>query len=162
VIKLTAENSSNKVNIEKYSDKEDMEDYIDKMTMEGISKGICLCPLEGVITTISKKWALLIVSALGHQGRLRFHDFMDTLEGISPKALTDLLKELQKKGLIQREAFSEIPPRVEYFLTDDGKRLCKAIIPLIEWAEKEKDLHHEMWHSSCQNAPKWTVKQDKQ
>jgi len=154
--KMTMENYSDKMTMENYSDKMTMENYSDKMTMEENSKGICLCPLEGIITTISKKWAILIISALGHQERLRFHDFMDTLEGISPKALTDLLKELQKKGLIQREAFSETPPRVEYFLTDDGKRLCEAIIPLIQWAEQEKDLHQELWHSACQNTPKWT------
>lgn len=112
--------------------------------MKKNSNGICLCPLKGIITTISKKWALLIISALGHHGRLRFHDLMNTLEGISPKSLTDLLKELQKKGLIQREAFSEIPPRVEYFLTDDGKQFCEAIIPLIQWAEKQDDLQQKI------------------
>jgi DNA-binding HxlR family transcriptional regulator len=110
------------------------------VTIEKSSNGICLCPLEGIITTISKKWALLIISALGHHDRLRFNDLMSIIESISPKSLTDLLKELQKKGLIQREAFSEIPPRVEYFLTDDGKELCEAILPLIQWAEKRDSL----------------------
>lgn len=111
--------------------------------MKKNSNGICLCPLKGIISTISKKWAMLIISALGHHNRLRFHDLMNTLEGISPKSLTDLLKELQKEGLIQREAFPEMPPRVEYFLTNDGKQLCEAIIPLIKWAEKRDDLHQK-------------------
>jgi DNA-binding HxlR family transcriptional regulator len=113
------------------------------------SNRICLCPLEGIITTISKKWAILIISILGHHERLRFSDLMSTLEGISPKSLTDLLKELQKEGLIQREAFSEIPPRVEYFLTDDGKQLCEAVIPLIQWAEKRDNLHQKVCNSTC-------------
>jgi DNA-binding HxlR family transcriptional regulator len=108
--------------------------------MEKKSNGICLCPLKGIITTISKKWAILIISALGHHGRLRFNDLMSIIEGISPKSLTDLLKELHKEGLIQREAFSEIPPRVEYFLTDDGKQLCEAILPLIQWAKNRDKL----------------------
>jgi DNA-binding HxlR family transcriptional regulator len=111
--------------------------------MEKDSKGICLCPLKGIITTISKKWAILIISALGHHDRLRFNDLMSLLGGISPKSLTDLLKELQKEGLIQREAFSEIPPRVEYFLTDDGKQLCEAIIPLIQWAERRDNPYQK-------------------
>lgn len=76
---------------------------------------------------------------------------MSTLEGISPKSLTDLLKELQKKGLVRREAFPEVPPRVEYFLTDDGRQLCEAIIPLIKWAEKRDDLRQEMYNSTCNN-----------
>jgi DNA-binding HxlR family transcriptional regulator len=119
--------------------------------MEKNSNLICLCPLEGIINTISKKWAILIISILGRQDRLRFNDLMNRIEGISPKSLTDLLKELQKEGLIQREAFSEIPPRVEYFLTDDGKELCEAIIPLIKWAEKRDNLHQKMCSSTCQS-----------
>lgn len=122
-----------------------------KLTMEKDSNRICLCPLEGIITTISKKWAILIISILGYHDRLRFNDLMNSLKGISPKSLTDLLKELQKEGLIQREAFSEIPPRVEYFLTDDGKQLCEAIIPLIQWAENRDNLHQKMCNSPCQS-----------
>lgn len=113
------------------------------MTIEKNSNGICLCPLEGIITTVSKKWAIMIISALGQQDRLRFNDLMSTLEGISPKSLSDLLKILQKEGLIKRETFSEIPPRVEYCLTEDGKQLCEAIVPLIQWAEKRGDLHQK-------------------
>lgn len=117
--------------------------------MKKDSNGVCLCPLEGIITTIAKKWAIQVISALGHHDRLRFNDLMSTLEGISPKSLTDLLKELQKKGLVRREAFPEVPPRVEYFLTDDGKQLCEAIIPLIKWAEKRDDLCQKMYNSTC-------------
>lgn len=76
---------------------------------------------------------------------------MNTLGGISPKSLTDLLKELQKEGLIQREVFPEISPRVEYFLTDDGKELCEAIIPLIQWVEERDNLHKEICNSTCKN-----------
>ena len=111
--------------------------------MKKNSNGICLCPLERIINTISKKRAIFIISALGNHERLRFHDLMDVLEGISPKSLTDLLRELQKEGLVQREAFSEIPPRVEYFLTEDGKQLCEAVVPLIQWAKNRDDIHHK-------------------
>ncbi len=120
--------------------------------MEHDSDRICLCPLEGIITTISKKWAILVISILGHHERLRFNDIMSILEGISPKSLTDLLKELRRTGLIERESFSEIPPRVEYFLTDDGKQLCEAIIPLIQWAEKRDDLHSKTCKAICQSS----------
>jgi DNA-binding HxlR family transcriptional regulator len=76
---------------------------------------------------------------------------MNLLEGISPKSLTDLLKELLKAGLIQREAFSEIPPRVEYFLTDDGKQLCEAVVPLIQWAEQRDNLNLKVFSSTYLN-----------
>ena len=58
----------------------------------------------------------------------------DELKGISPTTLTDTLKELQREGLIKRENFAEIPPRVEYTLTRDGVQLRKAILPLLRWA----------------------------
>jgi len=61
---------------------------------------------------------------------------MFNLACISPKSLADVLKELQEEGLTQREVFSEIPPRIEYILTDDERQLYEAIIPLIHWAEK--------------------------
>ncbi|MDD5188439.1 MAG: helix-turn-helix domain-containing protein, partial [Methanoregula sp.] len=87
------------------------------------SNAACMCPLKGVIDTISKKWALLIIHILGNRPRLRFGELAKELEGISPKTLTDTLAALQKEGFVGREAFSEIPPRVEYFLTDDGREL---------------------------------------
>jgi len=93
----------------------------------------CLCPLKGIIDLISKKWALLIINTLGNHGKLRFNQIMETLQGISPKTLSDTLKDLQTEGLIIRESFAEIPPRVEYSLTQDGAELRKSIIPLLEW-----------------------------
>ena len=58
---------------------------------------ICFCPLEGVIDVISKKWALLIVNALGNSGRLRFNGLMEQLGGISPKTLSDTLHACIRK-----------------------------------------------------------------
>ena len=95
---------------------------------------LCLCPLEGIIDTIGKKWALLVVNAIGNHGRLRFSQMMQELKGISPTTLTDTLQELQRERLITRESFAEIPPRVEYSLTKDGAQLRKAILPLLQWA----------------------------
>jgi DNA-binding HxlR family transcriptional regulator len=98
------------------------------------NKPVCLCPLEGIIDVIGKKWSLLIVNAIGNHGKLRFNTLMQELGKISPKTLSDTLKELQAEGIVQRESFAEIPPRVEYSLTDAGLELRKAIIPLLQWA----------------------------
>ena len=110
---------------------------------------VCLCPLKGIIDVISKKWTLLIVNALGNNGRLRFKGLMEELNGISPKTLSDTLKNLQAEGLINRESFAEIPPRVEYTLTTDGLELRKSIIPLIQWA-RMKDKNQEICNSTCE------------
>jgi len=78
---------------------------------------------------------------LGNCSRLRFNDLAKELEGISPKTLSDTLKELQAQGLIKRESFAEIPPRVEYSLTKDGVELRKSIIPLLRWAATREGMN---------------------
>ena len=94
---------------------------------------ICLCSIEGIMGILSKKWALLIISAIGNNRKLRFSELEKKLDEISPKTLADRLKELEGAGLIKRETFPEIPPRVEYSLTKEGIELRNAIIPLMKW-----------------------------
>jgi len=102
--------------------------------MQQESKLIDTCPIQGVIDIVSKKWALLIVAVLGNTTSMRYNDIMNELRGISPRTLADTLKSLHYSGIVTRESFNEIPPRVEYSLTKDGKKLRDSIIPLIEWA----------------------------
>ena len=102
--------------------------------MQNKNEAVCYCPLEGVIDVISKKWALLIINAIGNYGSLRFNKLMEELHGISPKTLADTLKRLQNEQLLKRESFAEIPPRVEYSLTEDGQGLREAVVPILKWA----------------------------
>ena len=74
---------------------------------------------------------------------------MQRLDGISPKTLADVLKDLRKENLIHRESFAEIPPRVEYSLTEDGKQLCEAVLPLIQWAEKRDTSDTHRCRGNC-------------
>jgi len=90
--------------------------------MQNKNDVVCFCPLEGIIDVISKKWALLIINAIGNYGSLRFNRLMEELQGISPKTLADTLKQLQVESLLKRESFAEIPPRVEYSLTKDAQK----------------------------------------
>jgi len=94
-----------------------------------------------VIDVIGKKWALLIINAIGNHGKIRFKELMEELQGISPKTLSDNLKKFQAEGLVSRESFSEIPPRVEYSLTVDGMEFRKAIIPLLNWAAERNGMN---------------------
>jgi DNA-binding HxlR family transcriptional regulator len=102
--------------------------------MQNKNETVCYCPLEGVIDVISKKWALLIINAIGNYGSIRFNKLMEELHGISPKTLADTLKQLQNEQLLNRESFAEIPPRVEYSLTEDGQGLREAVVPILKWA----------------------------
>ena len=99
-----------------------------------VAEHLRVCPVRGIMDEISKKWAFLIINALGNYEKLRFNDLMKQLEGVSPKTLSDTLRILDKERLVKRESFNEIPPRVEYSLTRDGKELRKAIMPLLRWA----------------------------
>jgi len=108
---------------------------------------ICLCPLDGIIDVISKKRSLLIINEIGNHKRIRYNNLMKELQGITPKTLADILKELVKHGLVMREPFNEIPPRVDYTLTHDGEQLREAIIPILQWAISRKGT--VVAHCSC-------------
>ncbi len=114
--------------------------------MKNQSNVICLCPLDGVIDTIGKKWGLLIINEIGNHGRLRYKELMSELKGISPSTLASMLKDLEKEGLIVKEVFREIPPRVEYSLSARGRELREAVIPLLKWATKKGNYSV---HCSC-------------
>ena len=94
----------------------------------------CVCVVGGPIDVIGKKWTLCIVVTLGNRPGIRFNELLDGLGGISPRTLSETLKALEREGIVQREAFKEVPPRVEYRLTPDGARLRQAVVPLMEWA----------------------------
>ena len=116
---------------------------------------ICLCPLEGVIDIISKKWALLIINEIGNHGRIRYNELQKELGNVSPKTLADTLKGLLKENLVNRETFNEIPPRVDYTLTKDGYKLREAIIPLLRWAIAKKGT--VVAHCSCSKIEKGKI-----
>ena len=92
-------------------------------------------PLE-IFQMLSKKWTLLILSVLIPERKLRYSELASKLEGISPKTLTERLRELEKEGIIEREVFPEIPPKVEYYLTQKGCELAKSFTHVLNWAEK--------------------------
>jgi DNA-binding HxlR family transcriptional regulator len=67
---------------------------------------------------------------------VRYKQFKQTLKGISSKTLSTRLKELEKSGVLQRQSYNEIPPRVEYKLTNKGQELVKSVIDLLSWMKK--------------------------
>jgi DNA-binding HxlR family transcriptional regulator len=107
---------------------------------EGEPCCICPCPCEGLVDVIGKKWVLCALAQLGNEGTLRFNRLAEKLPGISAKTLSDVLKDLQRNGLVKRVAYQEIPPRVEYFLTRDGRELTMLVAPLMLWADKKTGL----------------------
>ncbi|WP_229790194.1 winged helix-turn-helix transcriptional regulator [Deinococcus humi] len=84
---------------------------------------------------IEGKWTTLILRDL-LSGTRRFGELRSSLSGISPKTLTDRLRDLEAQGVLTRQVFPEIPPRVEYTLTDKGRALGSVVRALAEWGAK--------------------------
>lgn len=92
------------------------------------------CPSRAILELIADKWTLLILPAL-RKGPMRNGDLMRLIEGVSQKMLTQTLRELERNGLVSRNDYQEVPPRVEYALTDLGRSLSDAVRRLDSWAE---------------------------
>ena len=107
---------------------------------EGEACCVCPCPCDGLIDIIGKKWTLCVLAQLGNNGTMRFNRLQGQLSGISAKTLTEVLKDLRQSQLVRREAFAEIPPRVEYHLTKEGRELTMLVAPLMLWADKMTGL----------------------
>ncbi|WP_028553031.1 winged helix-turn-helix transcriptional regulator [Paenibacillus sp. UNC451MF] len=89
-----------------------------------------VCPIAKVIDMIGTKWTFLILRDLLIEGTMRFSDLLRCLDGISPKTLSLRLKELEDHGILTRTVYPEVPPRVEYTLTEKGKQLEGVFIEL--------------------------------
>lgn len=90
------------------------------------------CPSRELIAVIGDKWSLLIIPLL-LQKRMRNTELLTAIEGISQKMLTQTLKQLEQHQLVKRTDYQEVPPRVDYQLTDLGISLAKVLSPLDQW-----------------------------
>ncbi|MFC7074630.1 winged helix-turn-helix transcriptional regulator [Halovenus rubra] len=97
-------------------------------------EGTCYCPLTGVIDTLSRKYAMQLVSIIGAHDSLRFAEIEDHLPTASTSTISKRLDEFEEAGLVSRTQYNEIPPRVEYALTDEGDEIRSRLEPLLEWA----------------------------
>lgn len=101
------------------------------------------CPVRDVIAGLSDKWSLLTVITLSKTDKMRFGELQKSLTGISQRMLTVTLRSLERDGLINRNVFPEVPPRVEYHLTPLGMSLLPALQGLVTWALDNMDVIFE-------------------
>lgn len=92
------------------------------------------CPVRNVISRFSSKWAILILCVLAENDSTRFNAIGKAIPDISSKVLTEILKGLERDGLVLRKVYAEVPPKVEYSLTDLGRDLLPHLYGLINWA----------------------------
>ena len=97
------------------------------------------CPVATTVSLIGSKWKLLIIRNLLVRP-WRFNELKRDLEGISQKVLTDSLRSMEEDGLITRTVFPEVPPRVEYALSDLGKTLKPILDSMVVWGNAYKKM----------------------
>ncbi|MGI5902126.1 MAG: winged helix-turn-helix transcriptional regulator [Desulfitobacteriia bacterium] len=94
-----------------------------------------LCPLAYALRVIQGKWKLPILWVLTKNGTLRYNELKKSVDGITNMMLATSLKELEQEGLVKRVQYNVIPPRVEYSLTESGKKLLPALDELAKWGK---------------------------
>ena len=97
------------------------------------------CPIRNVVSRFSGKWSMLVLCVLAENDTTRFNAIGRAIPDISPKVLTETLKSLEGDGLINRKVYAEIPPKVEYSLTELGQDLLPHLYGLIGWALENFD-----------------------
>lgn len=100
------------------------------------------CPVETTLMMISDKWKVLIIREL-LPGTKRFNEIHHSIDGVSQKVLTQKLREMESDSLLERKVYAEVPPKVEYSLTELGKSLGPVLDSLKEWGEMYKRMESE-------------------
>lgn len=103
-------------------------------------KQLPACPVETTLMLIGDKWKVLILRDL-LPGTKRFGELKKNIGSVSQKVLTAQLRDMEAKGLVSRKVYAEVPPRVEYSLTDLGRSLSPILKAMAEWGEYYKTLH---------------------
>jgi DNA-binding HxlR family transcriptional regulator len=106
-----------------------------KKKEEAIVHDLDKCPIRTVLDRFGDKWSILVMINLSANGTMRFNEINKSMSDVSQKMLTVTLRSLEADGLVSRKIYPEIPPRVEYDLTEMGKSLLPHIQNLRSWAE---------------------------
>ena len=101
------------------------------------------CPVETTLALIGNKWQVLILRDLLMNGTMRFKELQRSIGKVSQKVLTDNLRAMEDFGIVHREVFAEVPPRVEYSLTETGRTLQPVLDAMWAWGEGYKERLRE-------------------
>lgn len=109
--------------------------------MADVKAEYLVCPIRQVVSRFGDKWSLLVLFLLNRSesGVLRFNEMRRFMTDCSQKMLSQTLKNLEQSHLVHRQVFPEVPPRVEYSLTDTGRSLMPVLTALIDWGKEHFD-----------------------
>lgn len=97
------------------------------------------CPIRNILSRVGDKWSMLVLITLNEHGVMRFNELRRNIPDISQKMLAEVLKALEADDLVSRKVYAEVPPRVEYKLTERALTLIPLINNLIQWALNNMD-----------------------
>ena len=104
-----------------------------------LAEKIRTCPIRNVISRVGDKWSLLVLYTLQDKEVIRFKELQRQIPEISQKSLTQVLRVLAEDGFILRNVYPEVPPRVEYSLTDRGRSFMPLLDSLMMWAKENME-----------------------
>lgn len=124
------------------------------MKKANADSGIEFCPIRNVVARFGDKWSLLVLLVINGEGTVRFNQLDRMIPDISTRVLSNTLKTLEADGLINRKVYAQVPPKVEYTLTDTGKSLIPLIMNLVEWAQQnmKKVVEHRRAYTQLKQA----------
>ncbi len=93
-----------------------------------------VCPVRDVLHFVGDKWAMFVMVNLGQNKTMRFNELKHAIDGISQKMLTVTLRDLESFGLVDRKIFAQIPPKVEYTITETGEEYLRHMMVMLDWA----------------------------
>jgi DNA-binding HxlR family transcriptional regulator len=93
------------------------------------------CPIQRVLETIADKWSVIVIYALSQTETSRYSELQRLIGGVSQKMLTQTLRKLERDGLVERQVYPVVPPKVEYSLTPLGKTLTELLKAICKWSE---------------------------
>ena len=117
-----------------------------------------VCPVRDILHTLSDKWSIMVMLSLGHHKVMRFNELKNNIDGISQKMLTVTVRTLEQHGLIDRKVYAQIPPKVEYTITEIGQQFLQHLVVMLDWAclnmdtisrIKKKKLKDEMKNTAA-------------
>jgi len=104
------------------------------------------CPVTATMQVLGGKWKAILINAIYHTSPARFGELKRSVKGITQSMLTSQLRELEDDGVISRKIYAEIPPRVEYTLTEFGLTLSPILQSMAEWGKEYRFKKHGMKH----------------
>ncbi len=120
---------------------------------EDCSSIIEICPIRNVVARFGNKWSLIVLLIINDSGTVRFNELCRMIPDISTRVLSGTLRTLEADGLIDRKVYAQVPPKVEYRLTDTGKSLVPIIHQLTDWAlaNMKNIISHRTDYESAQD-----------